>query len=185
VSERKPLETSPREPLSTRTGDALQDDSSMFEKLEVFLDDLAEGHRDAMNEVVSWLWKGGNLEGEIHRSVAALSGLFQKWSFEIMFLLRMRGTMRFNQLKEELSSVHQKGLKGRVANLTGIGSRTLSARLKDLEEAGLVKRKVFAEVPPRVEYSVTERGEMFGDLIMPVIAYLRIQDISGRKSKKS
>lgn len=152
----------------------------MLERLDGFLDDLAEGHRAAMDEVVSWLWKGGNLEGEIHRSVQAISGLFQKWSFEIMFLLRMRGTMRFNQLKEELTSVHQKGIKGRVAGLAGIGSRTLSTRLKDLEEADLVRRKVFAEVPPRVEYSLTERGEMFGDLVMPVIAYLRIEDIKGR-----
>lgn len=155
----------------------------MLEKLDGFLDDLAEGHREAMDEVVSWLWKGGNLEGEIHRSVAAISGLFQKWSFEIMFLLRMRGTIRFNQLKEELTSVHQKGIKGRVADLAGIGSRTLSTRLKELEEAGIVERKVYAEVPPRVEYSLTEKGEMFGDLIMPVIAYLRIQDIKGRSRK--
>ncbi len=157
----------------------MEDDGSMLQKLEDFLDDLAEGHRKAMDEVVSWLWKGGNLEGEIHRSVAAITGLFQKWSFEIMFLLRMRGTIRFNQLKEELTSVHQKGIKGRVANLAGIGSRTLSQRLKELEDNGIVRRKVYAEVPPRVEYSLTERGEQFGDLIMPVIAYLRIQDIRG------
>lgn len=177
MSERKPLDAATG--TDSEAG-AVADDASMLRKLDGFLDDLAEGHRAAMDEVVSWLWKGGNLEGEIHRSVAAISGLFQKWSFEILFLLRMRGTIRFNQLKEEVASVHQKGIKGRVADLAGIGSRTLSARLKELEEVGFVRRKVFAEVPPRVEYSLTEKGEMFGDLIMPVIAYLRIQDIKGR-----
>ncbi len=163
----------------------MTDDAAMLAKLDGFLDDLAEGHRSAMDEVVSWLWKGGNLEGEIHRSVAAISGLFQKWSFEILFLLRMRGTMRFNQLKEELTSVHQKGIKGRVADLAGIGSRTLSTRLKELEVADLVRRKVYAEVPPRVEYSLTEKGKQFGDLVMPLIAFLRIKDVKDQQGPDS
>ena len=161
--------------------DEAEDDASMLEKLDVFLDDLAEGHRSAMQEVVAWLWKGGNLEAEIHRSVTAISSLFQKWSFEILFLLRMRGTMRFNQLKEELTSVHQKRLGRKMVDLSGIGSRTLSQRLKEMEDADIVRRKVYAEVPPRVEYSLTDKGEQFGDLMMPVIAYLRIQDIQSRQ----
>lgn len=151
-------------------------EGGMLERLDEFLDDLAEGHRGAMDQVVSWLWKSGNLEREIHDSVQAIGVIFQKWSFEILFLLRMRGTMRFNQLKEELTSVHQKSIRGRVADLAGIGSRTLSQRLKDLEDQGIIAREVIPDTPVRVEYSLTKKGDRFGDLIMPVIAHLRIWD---------
>lgn len=148
----------------------------MLTRLDSFLDDRAEEHRKAMEEVVSWLWKTGDLEAEIHRSVESLGAIFQKWSFEILFLLRMRGTMRFNQLKEELTSVGREGLRGKVKDLAGVGSRTLSQRLKDLESQGLIERQAYAEVPVRVEYRLTRKGSRFGDLIMPVIAHLRIWD---------
>lgn len=41
----------------------------------------------------------------------------------------------------------------------GVNPRTLSARLDGLEQAGIVKREVFPEVPPRVEYSLTDKGQ--------------------------
>jgi DNA-binding HxlR family transcriptional regulator len=54
-------------------------------------------------------------------------------------------------------------------SLTGISPKTLSERLKGLEKAGVVTRKSYAEVPPRVEYSLTEMGL---DLI-PLIEHMR------------
>lgn len=54
------------------------------------------------------------------------------------------GRIRFTELKEQL---------GRVS------SSTLTVRLEELEIAGLVRREVYAEVPPRVEYSLTRAGE--------------------------
>ena len=54
-------------------------------------------------------------------------------------------------------------------SLIGISPKTLSERLKRLEEADVVERHCFAEVPPRVEYSLTERGFA----LIPVIEQMR------------
>jgi DNA-binding HxlR family transcriptional regulator len=54
-------------------------------------------------------------------------------------------------------------------SVTGISPRTLSDRLAGLEEAGLITREAFAEVPPRVEYRLTEMGRG----LVPVIEAMR------------
>lgn len=66
-----------------------------------------------------------------------------KWKVLILRDL-MPGTKRFGELKKSIGSVSQK---------------VLTAQLRDMEEKGLVSRKVYAEVPPRVEYSLTELGQ--------------------------
>ncbi len=149
----------------------------LIDRLDRFLEEQAEDHRHAMEEVVQWLWRSGNLETEIHHAVESVGSLFNKWTFEILFLLRMRGKMRFNQIKEDLTAVGQPNLGKKVADVTGLSSRTLSTRLKDLESKGLVEREVFAEVPLRVEYSLTPKGMRFGDLMMPVVAHMRIAEL--------
>ena len=65
-----------------------------------------------------------------------------KWKVLILRDL-MPGTKRFGELKKSLGSVSQK---------------VLTAQLRAMEASGLVTRKVYAEVPPRVEYSLTELG---------------------------
>lgn len=66
-----------------------------------------------------------------------------KWKVLILRDL-LPGTKRFGELKKSIGSVSQK---------------VLTAQLRDMEESGLVNRKVYAEVPPRVEYSLTELGQ--------------------------
>lgn len=66
-----------------------------------------------------------------------------KWKVLILRDL-ISGTRRFGELKKSIGSVSQK---------------VLTAKLRDMEESGLVNRKVYAEVPPRVEYSLTETGK--------------------------
>ncbi len=65
-----------------------------------------------------------------------------KWKVLILRDL-LPGTKRFGELKKSLGSVSQK---------------VLTAQLRDMEECGLIERKVYAEVPPRVEYTLTETG---------------------------
>jgi len=56
-------------------------------------------------------------------------------------------------------------------SLTGISPRTLSLRLRALEEEGIVERQTFAEVPPRVEYALTEKGRALIPIIDGMRAY--------------
>ena len=65
-----------------------------------------------------------------------------------------RGRRRFSELERSLA---------------GISPKTLSERLKRLEEAGVIARACFAEVPPRVEYSLTPKGHA----LLPVIESMR------------
>ena len=65
-----------------------------------------------------------------------------KWKVLILRDL-MDGTKRFGELKKSIGTVSPK---------------VLTAQLRDMEEKGLLTRKVYAEVPPRVEYTLTETG---------------------------
>ena len=65
-----------------------------------------------------------------------------KWKVLILRDL-MDGTKRFGELKKSIGTVSQK---------------VLTAQLRDMEEKGLLTRKVYAEVPPRVEYTLTDTG---------------------------
>ena len=72
-----------------------------------------------------------------------LTLISDKWKVLILRDL-MNGTLRFGELKKSVGNVSQK---------------VLTAQLRTMEESGLVNRKVYAEVPPRVEYSLTELGK--------------------------
>ena len=71
-----------------------------------------------------------------------LTMISDKWKVLILRDL-MPGTKRFGELRRSLGSVSQK---------------VLTAPLRDMEAKGLLTRKVYAEVPPRVEYTLTETG---------------------------
>ena len=76
----------------------------------------------------------------VSKTLQLLNG---KWTSRIIFELQKSETIRFGQLKR---------------NLKDITNTMLSSTLKSLEDAGLVKRHQFDEMPVRVEYSLTEAG---------------------------
>jgi len=77
-----------------------------------------------------------------------------KWSLLIIRDL-MEGCHRFGELQKSVGN---------------ISPRTLSARLSKMEKIGLVERRAYAEIPPKVEYSLTEKGEA----LKPVLEAMRI-----------
>jgi len=85
---------------------------------------------------------------------ATLSLIGGKWKGVILHHLAA-GTLRFNELRRRLPDVTQ---------------RMLTSQLRELEEDGLVHRQVHAQVPPKVEYSLTPRGVT----LQPVIDALRV-----------
>ena len=72
-----------------------------------------------------------------------LSRLGDKWSMLVLVTLNANGTMRFSDIHKTIDDISQ---------------RMLTVTLRTLETDGLVQRKVYAEVPPRVEYCLTETG---------------------------
>lgn len=66
-----------------------------------------------------------------------------KWQVLILRDLLMKGTLRFKELQRSIGSISQK---------------VLTSNLRTMEESGLIHREVYAEVPPRVEYSLTPLG---------------------------
>lgn len=72
-----------------------------------------------------------------------LSRLGDKWSMLVLLTLHANGTMRFNDIHKTIQDISQ---------------RMLTVTLRTLETDGLVQRTVYAEVPPRVEYCLTEVG---------------------------
>lgn len=72
-----------------------------------------------------------------------LSRLGDKWSALVLITLNTNGTLRFSDIQRTIGDISQ---------------RMLTVTLRSLEADGLISRTIYAEVPPKVEYNLTERG---------------------------
>ena len=79
-----------------------------------------------------------------------LSIIGGKWKMIIMFWLSKRKIMRYGELKKSIK---------------GITHKMLSSQLKELESEGIIIRKEYHQIPPKVEYSLSEKGET----LMPIL----------------
>ncbi|MHA1964742.1 MAG: winged helix-turn-helix transcriptional regulator [Candidatus Thorarchaeota archaeon] len=87
------------------------------------------------------------LEGIIHT-------ISRKWTLQIVTLIGNNKHLRYSEIQGMCS---------------GISPTVLSDRLKELEEQGILSREVFAEIPPRVEYTLTKDGIDLREMIIPLM----------------
>jgi len=82
-----------------------------------------------------------------HPTCMAMAGILNrigdKWTVMVVGMLARNGTLRFNELKRTIN---------------GVSQRMLTLTLRNLERDGLVTRTIYPEIPPRVEYGLTELG---------------------------
>lgn len=78
----------------------------------------------------------------------------KKWTLMIIKTLMDHETLRYKEL---------------AAKLNGISPKTLSDRLKELEKEGIIQRHSYPEIPPRVEYSLTEKGIELGQSLRAIV----------------
>ncbi len=86
---------------------------------------------------------------------AAISVIGGKWKSIIMWIL-FQGTRRFGEMKKMIP---------------GITSKMLTQQLRELEKDGIVNRKVYPVVPPKVEYSLTDYGRTLGPVLKAIAAW--------------
>ena len=85
-----------------------------------------------------------------------LSRVGDKWSMLVLFTLENNSSQRFKELQRNIPDISQK---------------MLTATLKTLEGDGLILREAFPEIPPRVEYSLTQKGQSLLPLINNLISW--------------
>ncbi|MEM6379079.1 MAG: helix-turn-helix domain-containing protein [Bacteroidota bacterium] len=108
------------------------------------------------------------LESGICPTAQLFSGSMDKWSLFCIMNLGYYKVLRFNELK---------------SNIKGISARMLSVTLKRLEQNDIVSRTVYAEVPPKVEYSLTPFGEGLAERLVDLGHWLLDNSTQLKESK--
>lgn len=96
-----------------------------------------------LQEKIKFFFEGSDHSHEFCPVRDIMDRFGDKWSLFVILHLGYSGTTRFNELKNKIE---------------GISQRMLTVTLRSLERDGLVVRRIYAEVPPRVEYELTELG---------------------------
>jgi len=97
----------------------------------------------------------------------AWNALSRAWTLPVIHALGLKDPARFNELKRRTP---------------GISSTALSERLAELEKLGIVKRIVYPETPPRVEYSLTKKGWELHELLCKLADWVRRWEEKGAQN---
>jgi DNA-binding HxlR family transcriptional regulator len=89
----------------------------------------------------------------------------KKWTLLVVNAIGNHGRLRFSQMMEELR----------------ISPTTLTDTLQELQREGLIGRESFAEIPPRVEYSLTKDGVQLRKAILPLLQWASTRTVPGKK----
>lgn len=107
--------------------------------------------KDSVNmSMADYKEKGNIQETPFGYTISVIGG---KWKMLIIYLLAENQPVRFNDLKRKIGAITFK---------------TLSSQLKELEADGIVRRKEYPQIPPKVEYSLTHKAET----LLPVLEQL-------------
>jgi DNA-binding HxlR family transcriptional regulator len=90
----------------------------------------------------------------------------KKWTLLVVNAIGNHRKLRFSRMIEELQ---------------GISPTTLTDTLQDLQREGLIMRESFAEIPPRVEYSLTKDGVQLRKAILPLLQWASTRTVPGKK----
>jgi DNA-binding HxlR family transcriptional regulator len=105
-----------------------------------------------------------------HLCLCPLEGVIdtigKKWTLLVVNAIGNHGKLRFTGMMEELD---------------GISPTTLTDTLQELQREGLITRESFAEIPPRVEYSLTKDGTQLRKAILPLLQWASTRTVSGKQ----
>ena len=104
------------------------------------------------------------------RGIEILKRVGDKWSVYVIHTLGVEGTLRFSEL---------------MRRIEGISQRMLTVTLRGLERDGLIRRTMYPEVPPRVEYSLTPLGATLRGVVGELVAWsvAHLPEIQGARAR--
>ena len=109
--------------------------------------------------------EGSNVEDGGRPCYCPLGGIMdllsRKYAIQIICVVGVLQPVRYGEIEDAFGSV---------------SSTTLSARLDELSEAGLLERRQYDEIPPRVEYRLTDEGEALGERLEPLVEWIESRE---------
>lgn len=100
-----------------------------------------------------------------------------KWKGVIMWHFFEYKKLRFSEIMSIVS-------EGIGEEKTNISKRMLSKQLREMEEDGLITKEVFAEVPPKVEYTITDKGESLKEILLLAYSWGENEQLERKAEKK-
>ena len=137
--------------MSSSSGEALE------KRFRSFREDVSR----FSNQTISDFRIARDPSRSVMLNLGIAKAIFGKWGIEILVAIYTLKAMRFEELRKTLRP---------------ISSRVLSQKVKLLENTGLVHRSILNTRPPRVQYTLTEKGLTVATLGEPVLLYLRMKE---------